>query len=319
MGKIAGTDMHVVTFLFVVVELLMFTSQTILFLSRPKDSDRKYYMILLGLLIIKNIASGLFPDPGFTTIPLAVQYGLAYGAGFVMASYFPFYFYRVFELNGLRWHALYGVPLLILVPFFLFFLSETIITGNIESSINHGLILPAIYGLVLLFIILNEIRKKYLGQVKSKNYFEAIAVYAAITPWAFLAFCAFYRIEQVKEVFLTNAGFIVITVLFIGKGVKRDRDSHLRLQELSKREFFDSNQVFEQNLTNYNLTAKEREIVNHIREGKTYKAIADELHRSERTVTTHAANIFFKVGVSNKVELLTKLETADIKEEKVPN
>lgn len=319
MGKIAGTDMHVVTFLFVVVELLMFTSQTILFLSRPKDSDRKYYMILLGLLIIKNIASGLFPDPGFTTIPLAVQYGLAYGAGFVMASYFPFYFYRVFELNGLRWHALYGVPLLILVPFFLFFLSETIITGNIESSINHGLILPAIYGLVLLFIILNEIRKKYLGQVKSKNYFEAIAVYAAITPWAFLAFCAFYRIEQVKEVFLTNAGFIVITVLFIGKGVKKDRESHLRLQELSTREFFDNNQVFEQNLTNYNLTAKEKEIVNHIREGKTYKAIADELHRSERTVTTHAANIFFKVGVSNKVELLTKLETADIKEEKVPN
>jgi DNA-binding CsgD family transcriptional regulator len=319
MGKIAGTDMHVVTFLFVVVELLMFTSQTILFLSRPKDSDRKYYMILLGLLIIKNIASGLFPDPGFTTIPLAVQYGLAYGAGFVMASYFPFYFYRVFELHGLRWHALYGVPLLILVPFFLFFLSETIITGNIESSINHGLILPAIYGLILLFIILNEIRKKYLGQVKSKNYFEAIAVYAAITPWAFLAFCAFYRIEQVKEVFLTNAGFIVITVLFIGKGIKKDRDSHLRLQELSKREFFDNNQVFEQNLTNYNLTAKEREIVNHIREGKTYKAIADELHRSERTVTTHAANIFFKVGVSNKVELLTKLETADIKEEKVPN
>lgn len=319
MGKIAGTDMHVVTFLFVVVELLMFTSQTILFLSRPKDSDRKYYMVLLGLLIIKNIASGLFPDPGFTTIPLAVQYGLAYGAGFVMASYFPFYFYRVFELHGLRWHALYGVPLLILVPFFLFFLSETIITGNIESSINHGLILPAIYGLILLFIILNEIRKKYLGQVKSKNYFEAIAVYAAITPWAFLAFCAFYRIEQVKEVFLTNAGFIVITVLFIGKGIKKDRDSHLRLQELSKREFFDNNQVFEQNLTNYNLTAKEREIVNHIREGKTYKAIADELHRSERTVTTHAANIFFKVGVSNKVELLTKLETAEIKEEKVPN
>lgn len=313
MGRIAGTDMHMVTFLFIVVELLMFTSQTILFLSRPKDSDRKYYMILLGLLIIKNIASGLFPDPAFTNIPLAVQYGLAYGAGFLMASYFPFYFYRVFELNGLSWHALYGVPLLILVPFFLFFLSETMLTGNIESSINHGLILPAIYGLFLLVIILNEIRKKYLGEVKGKHYFEAIAVYLAITPWAFLAFCAFYRIEQVKEVFLTNAGFIVITVLFISKGVKNDRDSHLKLQELSSREYLDNNQIFEQNLTNYNLTAKEKEIVNHIREGKTYKAIADELHRSERTITTHATNIFFKVGVSNKVELLTKLEIIDFK------
>ncbi|MEO6685854.1 MAG: helix-turn-helix transcriptional regulator, partial [Dyadobacter sp.] len=149
--------------------------------------------------------------------------------------------------------------------------------------------------------------------------FEAIAVYVAITPWAFLAFCAFYRIEQVKEVFLTNAGFIVITVLFIGKGVKKDRDSHLRLQELSTRDFFDNNQVFEQNLKNYNLTAKEKEVVNYIREGKTYKAIADELNRSERTITTHAANIFFKVGVSNKVELLTKLETTDFKEEKAAN
>jgi hypothetical protein len=76
---------------------------------------------LLFFLILKNIASGFFPDPNLRSPPMVIQYAMAYGMGFLMGAYFPYYFYKAFELDRLRWHALYGVPLFILLPFAVIF------------------------------------------------------------------------------------------------------------------------------------------------------------------------------------------------------
>ena len=46
-----------------------------------------------------------------------------------------------------------------------------------------------------------------------------------------------------------------------------------------------------------------------VREGLTYKEIAETLFIAERTVTKHIQNIFEKVGASNKIELINKMET----------
>lgn len=43
-----GTEMHVVTFVFVLLELIMFGYQVIHYLSRPQDKTRLWYMILLN-------------------------------------------------------------------------------------------------------------------------------------------------------------------------------------------------------------------------------------------------------------------------------
>jgi signal transduction histidine kinase/DNA-binding NarL/FixJ family response regulator len=65
---------------------------------------------------------------------------------------------------------------------------------------------------------------------------------------------------------------------------------------------------FEQNCQIYNLTSREKDIAKLVCEGQKYKAIGDALYISERTVTKHVQNIFEKIGVSNKVELINKLE-----------
>ncbi len=64
---------------------------------------------------------------------------------------------------------------------------------------------------------------------------------------------------------------------------------------------------YELNCKLYNLTARETGIVKLIDKGLKYKSIAEELFISERTVSKHVQNIFIKVGVSNKVELINKL------------
>lgn len=67
---------------------------------------------------------------------------------------------------------------------------------------------------------------------------------------------------------------------------------------------------FEQNCKLYNLTNREIEIIKLMIKGTKYKEIAKTLFISDRTVTTHIQNIFDKIGVSNKVEMINKLNNS---------
>lgn len=330
--RVAGTDMHVVTLLFILFEMAMFASQLIYYLSYPQDKKRWYYLVLLFLLILKNTASGLFPDPNLTTIPQVIQYSCAYGAGFLMASYFPYYFYKAFDLRKLRWHAVYGVFIFLLLPFSLIFILEVSLTGNIDNAINHGLIIPAAYGLVLLFLILSSIREKYRNQDQPRKVFEMIAVYIAVTPWASLAFFAFFRIDQVAEALLTNIGFVVITILFVRRSILDSRQEYQRLQELaqvatdpvglSKLELLeetiealqrqagmDLEQRVEFNMDRHRFSPREKDVSRLVRKGLSYKLIAETLHISDRTVTKHVQHAFEKMGAKNRTQLIHLLES----------
>lgn len=51
------------------------------------------------------------------------------------------------------------------------------------------------------------------------------------------------------------------------------------------------------------LTARERDVIHPVAEGKSNKYIAIELGISMRTVEAHRARIFHKMGVRNAVQL----------------
>jgi DNA-binding NarL/FixJ family response regulator len=53
------------------------------------------------------------------------------------------------------------------------------------------------------------------------------------------------------------------------------------------------------------LTAREMEIVNHVKEGLSNKAIAYKMTLSENTVRNHLRNIMEKLGLRNRVQVAT--------------
>lgn len=75
--------------------------------------------------------------------------------------------------------------------------------------------------------------------------------------------------------------------------------------------------LVEENCARYSLTCREIEIVNEIIKGQSYKLIAYTLNISEKTVSKHVSNIFAKVSVTNKVELINKLGQRDYSLEEV--
>ncbi len=283
----------------------MFFYQCIHYLSRPQDKQRLYYLILLFLLVVYNITGGLFPDPEIN-IPIVAQNSVAYGSGFIMASYFPYYFYKGFDLHRLRFHAIYGVFLFLILPYLIFFVGVYSVNQNLDFAIKHGVVVPFFYSLVLLWAITRAIRIKYLQNKSKTNYIEVIAVYLAVIPWISMTIIAYYNLGQFIEVIFTNAGFVVITILFIWKSITKARVEYQQLTDLTINGVRPSS--FQQNCCRFKLTNREIEIVQLLRQGYKYQTIGEKLFISEFTVKKHVHNVFEKADASNKVELIHKLE-----------
>jgi DNA-binding CsgD family transcriptional regulator len=283
---------------------MMFSFQVIYYLSRPQDRQRLWYLILLILMLFYNIAGGLFPDPKMN-IPISVQMMLAYGTGFLTASYFPFYFYKAFDMRSLRWHALYGVPLFLILPYVIFFVIDYAINGNLDTDLKYGMIAPLIYAAVLLAVIFRAIRVKHKNKRISGQYLEEIAMYLAVSPWASLAVFGLIEQSQLVEVLCTNSGILFISIVLISKSVRRARKEYVQLMAYGISGM--NPDVLEQNSARYQLTKRQIEIVQLLRKGMTYREIADALFISEKTVSNHLQNVYEKTGAANKMQLLHKL------------
>lgn len=301
-----GTQIHIVTFIFIVLELMMLSFQFFYYLFRPEDKNRLWYLILLVLMLIYNITGGLFPDPKIN-LSIALQTMIAYGSGFVMASYFPFYFYKAFDLRSLRWHAYYGVPLFLMLPYVIFFVIDYAINGNLEADLKYGMIAPFIYALVLLWVMFRAIRKQQQERRDQKKYVEEFAMYLAISPWAALAFFGIVEESQLIEVLCTNTGIVAISSLFIWKSVKKARHEYRRILKLN----IDGSapEILQENFMRYKFTKTEIEVAHLMIKGLTNKQIGDALFISEETVKKHIYNMFRKTNSKNRQTLLQKMQT----------
>lgn len=302
---VPGTEMHVVTLIFIVLELLMFVFQLSYYLIKPQDKYRRWYLILLLLLIFYNITGGLFPDPEIN-IPINIQNIVAYGSGFLMASYFPYYFYKAFDLRLLRFHAIYGVPLFLLLPYLVFFVIAYSFTNNLYLAIKYGVIVPFFYSFVVLRAILIAIRTHYKENRNHNYYIEEIAVYCAIVPWAAMVPITFFHFSQFVEVLFTNLGFLIITGMFIFKSVMRARKENALLAELDLVAI--DPELITKICKTYGLTNRETEIALLVCERLKYKEIAEKLFISERTVNKHIENIFIKADATTRAELIQKMQ-----------
>lgn len=298
-----GTEMHIVTFIFVALETVMFFFQLVFYLTRPEDKARLWYLILLTLLQFYNIASGLLPDPNIP-IPIYIQNIIAYGSGFIMASFFPYYFYKVFDLTRLKFHATYGILLFLILPYIIFFVITYSVNQDLKWARQYGLIIPFFYSLTLIWAITRAIIPAFRENNNRRSITKIIGLYLAVAPWTALAVVVYIDAGQPVEASLTNGGFLVITILYIAETVKKYRSEYKELQS----HMAAKSQRLEEAGRRYNLTSREKEVMTLIAEGRTYPEIANILFISVRTVTTHKERIFKKLQVGNRIELLKKIQ-----------
>lgn len=319
-----GTQMHIVTFLFVCAELVIFCYLLIYRLARPDDKSAYLNIVLIFLLLIYNVTGGLLPDekmPGHYKL----QMSIAYATGFITPCYFPYYVYHAFYLKKMKYHAYRGVFIFLIAPYILFVLLF-VLSGNLDTAKNI-LILPTAYALCVIISLVKAVRYKYNNSFKTKASKEEMAVsFLSLTPWVGLPVIDFFNLGQVTEAATTNTGFLLLLALQLKQHITMVKTEHQRLieteeqllrwneklqQEVEKRtkeiEQLNAEQRVKESSLQYQLTKREQEIAALICRGNSYKQIGEHLFIAERTVTKHVQNIFDKVQVSSKLELLNKL------------
>jgi len=314
-----GTQMHIVTFAITAFEIAALFFQIIYFLERPGDRSRLLYLILLISFILYNITSGLFPDEKIP-LPVTIQNVIAYLIAFSTSMYFVYYYYKAFDLKLLRFFATFGSIIFLFVPFLFLFVLPYFITGDLVFSRRLTVVIPFLYGVA--FIIATT--RAFIFKFRVKAYSDKIklqlvlAAYIALLCWVTLPVIVFFGDYQALEQSLTNSGFLILTIVYIRSSIYQSRKEYLMLLKSGE----SIERLVEENCARYSLTCREIEIVNEIIKGQSYKLIAYTLNISEKTVSKHVSNIFGKVSVTNKVELINKLGQRDYSLEevqKIPN
>jgi len=222
-----GTQMHIITFIFVSIELVIFFYLVIYKLSRPDDRSALLNLILIALLIIYNVSGGLLPDPNLPG-SIFIQEIIAYGTGFITPCYFPYYVYKAFRLEKMKFHVFKGVFLCLLLPYFLFVIVYTT-TNNLDIAKNL-LAIPVLYALWIIYSLAKAIKYKY-GNVSStkESKEEAAVLFFSITPWIGLPVVAYFDLSQDVEALITNPGFLLLLALQVNRHIKQFRTEHQRL------------------------------------------------------------------------------------------
>lgn len=303
-----GTQMHLVTFMITVFELVMLFFQIIYFLERTNDQKRLLYLILLVFLILYNLTSGLFPDENIP-LPVMLQEVIAYFFAFGTSMYFVYYYYKAFDLKRLKFFVTFGSLIFLFAPFLFLFVVPYYITGDLVWSRRLAVVIPFLYGVS--FIVATT--RAFIFKFREKEYSEktkfelVIAAYVALLCWVALPVIVFFGDFQVLEHSITNSGFLIMTIVYIRSSIHQSRKEYnILLDRVHSLE-----QLIESNCDKYNLTTRESEIVKLIMKGHPYKIIASNLSISEKTVAKHVSNIFTKASATNKVELINKLEQKD--------
>jgi signal transduction histidine kinase/DNA-binding NarL/FixJ family response regulator len=240
--------LHTTTFFICMVELVFFFYQLIYYLSRTSDKNRLYYLVLLYLLIQYNIVSDLLPNKQID-ISVITQNMLVYFVAVIMAMYLPFYFYKVFNLQKLKFYAYWGSLLFLFIPFVFLFVIPYFITGNLDLSVKLLTVAPFFYSVSFFYSLVRVIIKKH-QEKRDITYKEEIVGAIAILFWILLPIRAFFRKEV--ELFLTpffdfpnrgttliiiitNFGLLLLTILFVRQNIRQSKSEYIKLLESEKK------------------------------------------------------------------------------------
>jgi DNA-binding CsgD family transcriptional regulator len=147
-------------------------------------------------------------------------------------------------------------------------------------------------------IITKEQRQLFVNEIKKDGFVKNIPVIIKIDSKVIQAFMAAHKFKQGKEYLLFNFIYVIPNHKQHIESSQKDSFYKLVLLDLT----FINNM-----LKKYNLTSRQNEITILSAAGKSNGDIAKELHISLHTVKDHLKEIFKKIGINHRSELIPTL------------
>lgn len=282
-----GTEIQPITFVYIVILFLIisFICNNILNKKNNINFHIKFLLLTCSVLL-NNISSGLFPDPNLK-INILSQNIIAYTIGLTTIGYYAYYLSRYYNLTFRDYFKFNYVIVFLSINLVIGFIIPYTITNDLAVSRKIFLILPVLLIFLLLYVIYKSKIKYYFGFKNKYEKFHSLAGLMGIfsvtsVPLTMLLLGDNQSIEQTL---FTVGYFFICTEYFLYKNTMH--------------------QVY-----SYDLTDRESEILNLIINNKNikYTQISEKLSISEKTVSTHLSNIYRKLNVKNKKELIQRID-----------
>ena len=214
--------------------------------------------------------------------------------GVAVATPFNVFAERQVKVNSALKKTILGITVLLLV-------------GIIVASIFDVLLLAQNIIVTFLFItvissMLIVRRSKPMARIAHRERIERITAVVCMIVLPFALIVDFFpELFKLSKSSMANLG-LTVPLLFILLATGKLLDDIKRLSL-----FKPSNDIQDQNLSNYKFTSRETEVVRLLVKGMTYKQIGEALFISIPTVKTHVSKIYKKAEVNNKIELINLL------------
>ncbi len=282
-------------------EISMLLVQVIRLYEQPGDGMQVRYLILLVILVLHNLCKLFLP---FEQLSFQeAQSATTKTITFLVTVYFGYFFYRAFELKHIRFfvpnRALLSMPLV-----FLFILPE------FDEPFRAG-IMPFLFSFCVIWcastVLMRQLKDPAIRNTGVGKVHVVISVYIALICWSVVPFLSLVGDFKSWDFILANVGFIGMNVVYVKSSVSEIRKTYAEVELLRHKVLFINKH--DEAYSRYKLTRKEMEVANLIIEGHASRRIADSMHISLHTVNKHISNIFRKVNVNSKRELIQKLDT----------
>lgn len=217
--------------------------QIIYLLQRPKDRKRFYYLILLLCWFQYNLVSNYYlcPDYGFSKHQ---QTFLLFVSAIILSTYLPYYLYKSYGIEKLRWFCLPGSIYFIVIPFVLLYFLPYYMTGDILLTRRITVIIPFIFGLTFLLVTTKAFYRQQLLSLTEQplsgwlsNHFVLLSI---LSWWSLPLVFIFDGSEGLKQL-ISNSGLCLLSIAYLQKTIYEAQKEYRDLMELN-------NSLYEKNL-----------------------------------------------------------------------
>lgn len=311
MNNMFGTELHLITLLYIIVELLILIVLASACISRPKDESRTRFFILTSLFLVFNLCTGLFPDVKYG-IPLFVQYVLEYFSGMALGTYYFYYVVKELNIQRERFFNIRFLLASLLISFVLGFIVTYIVTGDLLLSKHTFIVFPVLIALYFCVrTVIMILSNKDKGKLHlSHHKLLTLSGYLGVVFMASMPIVVFFGDYQSVNNGMVNISFVLSATAFLKSQLYQSRMEYKALSEIG---YFAQDVVDQEpesqpdTLTNpITLTTKETEVAELLMENLTYREISERLFIAERTASKHASNIFRKAECRSKKEFIDK-------------
>jgi len=307
--NIFDSEMKLITFILIIIEIIILFSQFMFYIQRPSDKSRLRFVGLTAMFILYNLLSGFLPDKNLE-INLLLQNIISIGIGITLAIYY--YAYLVKELNMIqdKYFSIKNLIIGLVGTFILGYGISFLTTNDLEKSRQYYIILPIVIALYFCVKTVVFLSKKRIQHSKNKTPFKYMVTsgYIGIVFMATMPIVVAFGDYQIINNGLVNVSFFLSYIAFFKYMMfhtKIENEMLFVMKQQSKNDKIELTKTCE-NFNSYCLSKRQIEVAYLMLENLTYAEIATELFIGTNTASKHGSDILKKTKSSTKAHFITK-------------